>query len=174
MKAIDIKEKYLRLRDELDTEIKRLESVHSSNMLCKKGCDLCCVSFKVFPLEFDVIASEISETPISHKLDDQDDKCSLLVDKNCIIYASRPFICRTHGLPLVYMNDEEWVLSHCELNFNEVDEDYFSETELYEQDKWNSKLYMLNQEYLNSMDEQKYEANQLIALSELINNINFQ
>ncbi|ASB49104.1 YkgJ family cysteine cluster protein [Alkalitalea saponilacus] len=162
-----IKKKYLDLRRELDEEIASLEKLHQNHMMCKKGCSLCCLSFKVLPVEYEVIRSE--QTHLNKdKADHGDDVCPLLVDNSCSIYPYRPFICRTHGLPLLYMIDEEWVLSHCELNFSDVDEDYFSETRFHEQDRWNSRLYMLNQEFLNSQDELPLPEIDLIPLADLL------
>ncbi|TCO11023.1 YkgJ family cysteine cluster protein [Natronoflexus pectinivorans] len=166
-----IKKKYLELRQELDEEIAGLEKLHQNHMLCKKGCSLCCLSFKVLPIEFEVIRSEIERlksVKVIDKADESDDVCPLLIDNSCTIYPFRPFICRTHGLPLLYMNDEEWVLSHCELNFTNVDEDYFSETRFHEQDRWNSRLYMLNQEFLKTQEEDALPENELIPLAELL------
>ena len=164
-----VKLEYLNLRNQLDKEILRLENKHKNHLACKKGCDLCCLNFSVFPLEFEVILEETGgifnplsktnnispETPAS---------CSFLNNHSCTIYNSRPFICRTHGLPLLYMNDDEWELSYCELNFTNVQEAYFDEKNTFSQDKWNSRLYMLNQKFIQLNPDVSLKDNNLIPL----------
>jgi Fe-S-cluster containining protein len=45
--------------------------------------------------------------------------CVFLRDEVCTIYPARPIICRTHGLPLIYPNQQE--MEVCQLNFTDVD-----------------------------------------------------
>ena len=66
------------------------------------------------------------------------------------MYESRPIICRTHGLPLLFMNDEQWELSACELNFTEFDDEEFKEENTFPQDTFNSKLFMINKRFVES------------------------
>jgi len=68
------------------------------------------------------------------------------------------------------MNEEgdQWELSHCELNFTLVDEDYFDEENTYPQDTINSKLFMMNKAYISSQPSCKYEEFDLIPLKELL------
>lgn len=51
-------EAYMALRKEIDLEVERLEQFHKPQMVCKKGCDLCCLNFSVFPVEFEAIRKE--------------------------------------------------------------------------------------------------------------------
>jgi Fe-S-cluster containining protein len=90
-----------------------------------------------------------------------------LVNHQCQIYKSRPTICRTHGLPLLYTNNEgEWELSACELNFAEF-EDEFSESNTFPQDKYNSKLFLINKEFIKNFKEKKYNEMDLIPIKNL-------
>ncbi|WP_162148807.1 YkgJ family cysteine cluster protein [Alkaliflexus imshenetskii] len=170
MNAKSIREEYRALRNELDKEISNLEKTHNQHMICKKGCDLCCLSFNVFPIEFDVIREEmqleLDKTAMSAE-ETPTDTCSLLQNHSCTIYPSRPFICRTHGLPLLYMQDDEWVLSHCELNFTNIDEDYFEPEQCHAQDTWNSRLFMLNKRYIESLNDPNLNETDLMPLSAL-------
>jgi Fe-S-cluster containining protein len=47
--------------------------------------------------------------------------CGFLDGDLCRIYPFRPIICRTHGLPIVFLDDASgelaWEVSFCELNF---------------------------------------------------------
>lgn len=171
-KIEEIKNAYKDLRNELDAEIKRLEQQHKKHLACKKGCDLCCLNFSVFPLEFEVIREETGGEFLPGALPDNENSqapasCVFLKKHVCTIYNARPFICRTHGLPLLYMNNDEWELSHCELNFTQITEDYFEEENTFMQDKWNSRLFMLNREFVSLNDNYKTTDKELIPLGYL-------
>jgi len=165
---------YLSLRNEIDAQTEALWNQHHNNMACKKGCDQCCLDFDVFPLEFDVIKEQV-EREYPEVLDrstpeESGEKCFFLTNHQCSLYNARPIICRTHGFPLLYMNEagDQWELSHCELNFTQVDEDYFHEENTYPQDTINSKLFMMNKAYINSLPDNSYQEFDLIPLRDLI------
>jgi len=167
-------ENYLALRNEIDTQTEALWNQHQSNMACKKGCDQCCLNFDVFPIEFEAIKQQVqAEYPevLERSVPDEEtEKCVFLTNHQCSFYDARPIICRTHGFPLLYMNEEgdQWELSHCELNFTQVDEDYFDEANTYPQDTINSKLFMMNKAYINSLDHAKHNEFDLIPLANLL------
>ncbi|WP_430811366.1 MULTISPECIES: YkgJ family cysteine cluster protein [unclassified Carboxylicivirga] len=164
---------YKVLRDEIDAAADRLWKEHSANMSCKKGCDKCCLNFDVFPIEFDAIKEEVAakypNVLQQAKPDELGEKCFFLKDHQCALYEARPIICRTHGYPLLYMNEggDQWELSHCELNFTSVDEDYFHEENCYPQDTYNSRLFMMNKEYVKTAHPDKGEFD-LVPLVELL------
>ena len=92
-----------------------------------------------------------------------------LKNHRCTIYNSRPIICRTHGLPLLFTNNEaEWELSACELNFQEFDLEKFTSKNTFPQDKFNSKLFLLNKAFINEFDEIKYGEFDLIPIKNLV------
>ncbi|MCU4176871.1 YkgJ family cysteine cluster protein [Carboxylicivirga sp. N1Y90] len=142
--------KYYQLRNEIDAQTKHFDLLHQENMVCKKGCDKCCLDFDVFPIEYEAVKVQIQkEYPdIIKTLNQSENKerCAFLINGQCTIYNARPIICRTHGYPLINMNEagDQWELSFCELNFTKVDDTYFDEDNVYEQDTNNSKLFMMN------------------------------
>ncbi|MBS2212597.1 YkgJ family cysteine cluster protein [Carboxylicivirga mesophila] len=167
---------YKALREEIDAATIKLWDEHHNNMACKKGCDKCCLNFDVFPIEFDYIKQQVEENypevlnqSLSPDSFGEEDKCLFLKDHQCSIYTARPIICRTHGYPLLYMNEagDQWELSHCELNFTQVDEDYFNEDNCYAQDTFNSRLFMMNKEYIKTAHPDKGEFD-LIPLADLL------
>lgn len=164
--------KYHQLRGEIDNRVDELWEDHHKNMACKKGCDLCCLNFDVFPVEFDAIKKQVKEEYSDILLQevpaDTGEKCIFIVDHQCSIYNARPIICRTHGFPLLNMNEagDQWELSACELNFTDVDDDYFNEENTYPQDTINSQLFMLNKEHIKVAHPEKGEF-ELIPLSRL-------
>ncbi len=159
--------KYIELRESIDKLSNQLHSLHKNHMQCKKGCDLCCMDYEIFPIEFDPIKNSIKRTNIRVE-PSIDGSCIFLKDHVCQIYEHRPIICRTHGLPLLFMNDEQWELSACELNFAEFDDDDFTTENTFPQDKFNSQLFMINKEYLKEIKSDKGEFD-LISMQKLKN-----
>lgn len=92
---------------------------------CARGCAACCILETVVPLEASVIASYLhtSSPPILPVLKDGTDQsteqCIFLQNNECTIYPVRPIICRTHGLPIIYLDREG--IDTCPLNFTDVD-----------------------------------------------------
>lgn len=161
---------YLTLRKQIDTLTGKLETQHKKHMKCKAGCDLCCMDYSVFPIEFHSILENIKQYKIEPKTNVKvnEDDCIFLIDHKCTIYEERPIICRTHGLPLLFVSDKgNWELSACELNFTEFEMDKFSEENTFPQDKFNSKLFMLNKEFIKGFKGKEYGEFDLIPVKEL-------
>ncbi len=164
-------ESYLKFREKADQLSYKLEKMHRPHLACKLGCDLCCMDYSIFPLEFYHIANALTERQV--KLDlpvaPKTGGCVFLKDHKCTIYEERPVICRTHGLPLLYVNEEEeWELSACELNFTEFDTEDFTTENTFPQDRFNSELFLLNKKFIQNFEEQKYEEFDLIPIRDLI------
>lgn len=161
---------YAALRDTIDEQVEKLEKMHQKHMKCRAGCDLCCMDYSVFPIEFHYIKQKLAQQenkPGVNKNAGEED-CIFLKDHKCTIYDERPIICRTHGLPLLYMgNDNNWELSACELNFTEFDTDEFTEQNTFPQDTFNSKLFMLNKTFIKEFIETKYDKMELIPVKRL-------
>ena len=162
---------YYQLRTEIDKLSESLEKQHQKHLNCKKGCDLCCMAISVFPVEFYAIKAEIDEKSIIElAVPRNDEDCRYLVDHSCAIYNSRPVICRTHGLPLLYMSLEgdEYELSCCELNFTNFDMADFDEENTYPMDRINSQLYLINKNFVAGFENGKYSETHRIPLVNLI------
>ena len=162
---------YFTLRKEIDSLCESLEKVHEKHLNCKKGCDLCCMAISVFPVEFYAIKAELDfEVLTDLPVPKDEEQCRFLVDHSCTIYKSRPLICRTHGLPLLYMSMEsdEYELSLCELNFTEYDFEDFDEENTYPMDRINSQLYQINKKFVGGFEGGKYHEQERIPLAKLI------
>ncbi len=169
-------EEYRDLRLSIDDLIEKIEKKHKKHITCKSGCDLCCMDYSIFPVEFYSIAEELKGKKFKKKTEPEnlpfDESCIFLEDHKCTIYRSRPIICRTHGLPLLFANEEgEWELSACELNFTMFDFEKFSTKNTFPQDKYNSKLFLLNKKFLSELKKYKYNEFDLIPLKNLINHL---
>ncbi|MDA3891122.1 MAG: YkgJ family cysteine cluster protein [Salinivirgaceae bacterium] len=150
---------YLTLRMDIDNAAKKLKQMHTANMVCKKGCDSCCESLTIFPIEFFTIQNETKKAilpskKIAHKFTKV---CRFLVKGECSIYESRPIICRTQGLPLLYesMNGEGFELSVCNLNFKGADVSKFTNKNALYMAPFNSRLYLLNKEFIKKSHTHK-------------------
>ncbi len=151
-------EEYRSLVCEVDELGEKLSTEHKTHMKCKKGCDLCCMDYSVFPVEYYAIQNALEEQSVDFQ-DSVDGSCIFLKDHVCQIYENRPVICRTHGLPLLFMNNDQWELSACELNFTEFDDEEFNTENTFPQDKFNSKLFLLNQKFIkeNKLDYSDFD-----------------
>lgn len=134
-------------------------------MQCKKGCDLCCMNYSLLPVEYFAIKEQLKNNPFKSR-NCEEDECVFLSNHECQIYENRPIICRTHGLPLLFMNDEQWELSACELNFTKFDDEDFNTENTFLQDKFNSKLFVLNQAFIKE-NKLPYSDFDLIPLRKL-------
>ena len=125
--------------------------------------------FSILPIEFHAIESELRHKKIALKNSEtKKNKCSFLLNGECTIYENRPVICRTHGLPLLYMNDDDnWELYVCDLNFSDYDLKEFTDENTYPQDLYNSKLYMLNKRFIEYFTSRKYGKKQLVPIKHL-------
>jgi len=161
-------EEYKALRDEIDSKCSELWSMHKSNMQCGAGCSSCCQAFKILPVEFDYINQKLKEEGIDTDKPFKKGECKYLVDNKCSIYAHRPIICRTHGYPLVRLNEEveEYEVSYCQLNFKSFSLEKFNANNVFFEDTYNSKLFQVNKNYLDSLPNTDCEQGQLLELND--------
>ncbi len=161
-------ERYLSHRDEVDYLCKEIHKIHSVHLSCKNGCSTCCMNFSIFPLEFIAIKSFLTDQTPEIGDTIPEEACPFLVNNSCTIYQHRPIICRTQGLPLLFTGEEGWELSACELNFTHFDFSEFNLQNTFPQDKFNSKLYLLNKDYIESLPGLPYNSLDLTELRLLI------
>ncbi len=93
---------------DVDRETARLETVHTARLNCQRGCSACCVDdITVFEVEAENIRrkySDLLENGLSHEAG----KCAFLDEEGaCRIYDARPYVCRTQGLPLRWLEEIE-------------------------------------------------------------------
>lgn len=172
-KTKKILKEYRDLRHEIDSVVKILEREHSSHLECKAGCDLCCMDYGILPVEFFSILDELKSDNFQKEslkeMPADESFCVFLQNHVCAIYKSRPIICRTHGLPLLFTNEDgEWQLSACELNFTQFNFEKFTIDNTYPQDKYNSKLFLLNRDFVAEYNDENIEEFDLIPLKKLI------
>lgn len=94
----------VRLHREIDERCARLEKRHASRLRCERGCHACCVDrLTVFAVEAERIRRSHAEL-LREAAPSPPGSCAFLDDEGaCRIYADRPYVCRTQGLPLRWL-----------------------------------------------------------------------
>ncbi len=162
--------KYQNLIAKIDRRVSDLEKMHHQHMNCKLGCSHCCMDYSIFPVEYYAILKNIKDSGIQPEEAPQD-QCIFLKNHSCMIYTHRPVICRTHGLPLLYTNEEgEWELSACELNFTTYQKPFHSKNS-FQQDVYNSELFMLNKTFIELPENSSFRAMDLIPIRNFRNDL---
>jgi len=89
------------LHEEVDATCAPLRALHEERLQCRLGCTACCIDdLTVFEVEAERIRGAHAEL-LEHGTPHPPGACAFLGDGGeCRIYASRPYVCRTQGLPL--------------------------------------------------------------------------
>jgi uncharacterized protein len=95
------------LHAEVDRESRRLHVLHAARLQCRQGCNACCVDdLTVFDAEAERIRSRHSA--LLRGAPGPTGACAFLGEGGeCRIYVDRPYVCRTQGLPLRWIEDAE-------------------------------------------------------------------
>ena len=119
---------YFALRDRVDAFAGRVTESFATALACRAGCDSCCRHLTLFPVEAHALALALQSLPIAEQETIRKrahaatpDACPLLADGMCLLYAARPLICRTHGLPLLMVTENTKTVDYCPLNFTGVE-----------------------------------------------------
>lgn len=163
---------YRELREELDRACEGLAAMHAGHMGCRAGCSSCCTNLSVFPVEYDVILHDLQRDGQQGMGFDLQQPCGFLKDGLCTLYAYRPIICRTHGLPVAFTNETfdppEVNVSFCPMNFADVDLDQyeFGPQNTLDLDRLNERLREINDLYLMELP-QSSQPPERVPLSQL-------
>jgi len=96
------------LHNEIDDEAKALAKIHSERLQCRRGCSACCLD--------DLTVTRIEAERIRRAHPDllQNERphpvggCAFLDDQGgCRVYPDRPYVCRSQGLPLRIIFENE-------------------------------------------------------------------
>jgi len=93
---------------EVGDETEKLEKHHSERLNCGRGCCDCCVdNLTVFEVEAEHIR-QLGGDVLTQQAPHPKGKCAFLdAEGACRIYAFRPYVCRTQGLPLRWFDVDE-------------------------------------------------------------------
>lgn len=97
-----------RLYDRVDTEAARLQERHAGRLQCRRGCSMCCVDeITVTPVEAHNIRARHADL-LRDGTPHPPGMCAFLDEEGaCRIYADRPYVCRSQGLPLRWTETDD-------------------------------------------------------------------
>ena len=95
------------LHAEVDRAAARVAETNAARLQCRRGCFDCCVDdITVFEVEAEKIragAAELLASATPHP----PGRCAFVgAEGECRIYELRPYVCRTQGLPLRWIDEE--------------------------------------------------------------------
>lgn len=95
-----------RLHREVDRAVARLAALHAGRLACRQGCVGCCIDeLTVFSVEAALIQRQHGEL-LRHAAPHPPGACGFLDEAGaCRIYRVRPYVCRTQGLPLAWLDE---------------------------------------------------------------------
>ena len=114
------------LTAKIDGFFARVEARYGDDMQCQTGCSDCChVRLSITNVEADSIRADVATWPIGQRralADDRGDRCAALDDRGrCRIYAARPVVCRSHGVPIRLREGSLPVIRSCHRNFTHTE-----------------------------------------------------
>jgi len=94
--------------DKVDRVVEELVLLHGERLRCGPGCMDCCVDeLTVFEVEADRIRGHCGEI-LDGEAPGATGACAMLDEAGgCRVYAHRPYVCRTQGLPLRWIEETE-------------------------------------------------------------------
>lgn len=96
-----------KLHEMIDELAAPLNAQHSPRLQCKRGCFGCCTDdLTVFTIEAERIKQDYPEL-LAEAQPHAPGRCAFLdAHGACRIYDARPYVCRTQGLPLRWLEQE--------------------------------------------------------------------
>ena len=97
-----------RLHGVVEELVAPIARANGPRLTCRAGCRDCCTDgLSVFAIEAAVIARHHASL-LAEGVPNEDGGCAFLdAHGECRIYAHRPYVCRTQGLPLRWLEREE-------------------------------------------------------------------
>lgn len=121
MTALDERDAVERVHADVDRAVRRLTVLHAERLRCARGCHDCCVDdLTVFQIEADRIRAHHAEL-LAVGAPHPEGACAFLdAEGACRVYEQRPYVCRTQGLPLRWIDEVDGELAElrdiCPLN----------------------------------------------------------
>ncbi len=86
----------------IDAKVDEVATRRAADLACQKGCAQCCADgLTVLPIEAHHLVAHVEAEGLTLTVGDPAQGCAFLDETGaCQVYAARPLLCRTHGLPL--------------------------------------------------------------------------
>ncbi|MDU0457655.1 MAG: YkgJ family cysteine cluster protein [Geobacteraceae bacterium] len=154
-------ENYRQLVARIDALCSAIEASLADQITCSEGCSSCCTAITLFPVEAAALRSALEELPEAEAEEirqqivqhNGSERCPLLSHHRCLLYRARPIICRTHGLPIIYTEDNLRKSDCCPLNLSEAGS--VSGSSVIDLDKLNTLLVAVNSLYLSQSETEE-------------------
>lgn len=164
---------YQQLVARIDALCQAIEASLGEQITCSEGCSSCCTTISLFPVEAAALQNALDELPEQESqairrhvsMHGDSERCPLLSNHRCLLYKARPIICRTHGLPIIYTEDNLRKSDCCPLNLSEAES--ISGSSVIDLDKLNPLLVAVNSLYL-SQSETEETAERLTIVEAII------
>jgi len=125
----EILENYRKFVTRVDALCHGIENALKEQITCSEGCSSCCTSITIFPVEAAALNAALEALPVDEadtirgKITERSggERCPLLHHHRCLLYAVRPIICRTHGLPILYGEEGQKRVDCCPLNLEQCE-----------------------------------------------------
>ncbi len=154
---------------------RRITDEFCSHLACGPGCSGCCRHITLSWVEGFALAEAVRALPAAAADDIRSrarsasgsSPCPLLADGLCLLYAARPIICRTHGLPLL-ASDEEGTrrVDFCPDNFRGLDA--LPGSAVIDMDRLNSALAAVNALFVAESFGDTAQATERILIAEAL------
>jgi hypothetical protein len=126
---MDCLDNYKALLTKVDGLVAAITNRFGDHITCHRGCDSCCRHLSLSVVEGAALATALKSLTAGRVRSLRqraqaalpDGPCPLLENGACILYADRPIICRTHGLPILIVEEGRPRLDYCPRNFNSAD-----------------------------------------------------
>jgi Fe-S-cluster containining protein len=150
---------YCQMLSRVDALCRGIQDVLSDRITCSEGCSSCCTAITLFPVEAAALHVALEALPDAERdairrhvaAQAGRERCPLLLNHRCLLYAARPIICRTHGLPIIYSEGDQRKVDCCPLNLNE-DDPPVSGSAIIDLDRLNTLLVAVNALFLSHAD----------------------
>ena len=132
--------------EQADSQFERVHTAHESQFQCRAGCHSCCqAGLTVSAIERENIRAYLLAHPalmvqLASEKGAQTGCAFLDTEGRCRIYATRPFVCRSHGAPIAIAEEDYYRIDVCELNFKTLDIAELPPEDFFILDEWNSCL----------------------------------
>jgi len=94
------------LHGEVDGRVAELEERHAGRLQCGRGCSGCCIDgITVFAVEAERIRQSHRDLLAAGAPHPRGACAFLDGEGSCRVYADRPYVCRTQGLPLRWLEE---------------------------------------------------------------------
>jgi len=150
----DSRNTYRQLVARVNELCRGIEQALPGQITCSAGCSDCCTSITIFPVEAAALGQALASLPSGeaeairrHVAEHAArERCPLLSNQRCLLYAARPIICRSHGLPILFTEDDRQRIDCCPLN--PLDVESLTGPRIIDLDKLNTLLVAINALFL--------------------------